>query len=35
MKESPAYKMARDLASAKVFPVSEAIILRTARKLDA
>ena len=32
MKEWPAYKTARDLASGKVFPVSEAVILQTARK---
>jgi hypothetical protein len=32
MKEWPAYKMARDLANGKVFPVSEAVILQTARK---
>jgi len=32
VKEWPAYRMARDLASGKVFPVSEAVILQTARK---
>jgi hypothetical protein len=32
VKEWPAYKTARDLASGKVFPVSEAVILQTARK---
>jgi hypothetical protein len=32
MKEWPAYKMARDLANGKIFPVSEAVIMQTARK---
>ena len=32
MTEWPAYKMARDLANGKVFPVSEAVIMQTARK---
>jgi hypothetical protein len=32
VKEWPAYKLARDLASGKVFPVGEAVILQTARK---
>ena len=32
MKDWPTYKMARDLADGKVFPVSEAIILKTARE---
>jgi hypothetical protein len=27
----PGYRIARDLASGKVFPVSEALILQTAR----
>jgi hypothetical protein len=32
VKEWPNYRIARDLASGKVFPVSEALILQTARK---
>ena len=32
MTEWPAYKMARDLANGKVFPVSETVIMQTARK---
>ena len=32
MTEWPAYEMARDLANGKVFPVSEAVIMQTARK---
>jgi hypothetical protein len=32
MTEWPAYKMARDLANGKVFPVSETVIMQTACK---
>jgi len=32
MIEWPAYKMARDLANGKVFPVSETVIMQTACK---